>query len=110
MSKIFYTGRDANKEDYKNSEFTAKRTVKYGSEQSPLSLTVTSEARKLEIEVILNEHELFANINVDAEGEENINELTVILNKPKTVVLEKTPGRNDPCSCGSGKKFKKCCG
>jgi preprotein translocase subunit SecA len=22
----------------------------------------------------------------------------------------KTPGRNDPCSCGSGKKFKKCCG
>jgi uncharacterized protein YecA (UPF0149 family) len=19
------------------------------------------------------------------------------------------PGRNDPCSCGSGKKFKKCC-
>jgi len=23
---------------------------------------------------------------------------------------EKKPGRNDPCSCGSGKKFKKCCG
>ena len=21
-----------------------------------------------------------------------------------------TPGRNDPCPCGSGKKFKKCCG
>jgi uncharacterized protein YecA (UPF0149 family) len=21
-----------------------------------------------------------------------------------------TPGRNDPCFCGSGKKFKKCCG
>ncbi len=21
-----------------------------------------------------------------------------------------TPGRNEPCSCGSGKKFKKCCG
>jgi len=20
------------------------------------------------------------------------------------------PGRNDPCCCGSGKKFKKCCG
>lgn len=23
---------------------------------------------------------------------------------------EDVPGRNDPCSCGSGKKFKKCCG
>jgi hypothetical protein len=22
----------------------------------------------------------------------------------------RSPGRNDPCSCGSGKKFKKCCG
>ncbi|MDD3663199.1 MAG: SEC-C metal-binding domain-containing protein, partial [Candidatus Pacebacteria bacterium] len=22
----------------------------------------------------------------------------------------KTVGRNDPCPCGSGKKFKKCCG
>ncbi|EAQ7366869.1 SEC-C domain-containing protein, partial [Salmonella enterica] len=21
----------------------------------------------------------------------------------------KRPGRNDPCFCGSGKKFKKCC-
>jgi SEC-C motif-containing protein len=24
--------------------------------------------------------------------------------------LEPKVGRNDPCSCGSGKKFKKCCG
>jgi SEC-C motif-containing protein len=23
---------------------------------------------------------------------------------------EAVPGRNDPCSCGSGKKYKKCCG
>ncbi len=25
-------------------------------------------------------------------------------------VSEKTVGRNDPCPCGSGKKYKKCCG
>ena len=23
---------------------------------------------------------------------------------------EKAVGRNDPCPCGSGKKYKKCCG
>ena len=23
---------------------------------------------------------------------------------------ERAPGRNDPCPCGSGKKYKKCCG
>ena len=30
--------------------------------------------------------------------------------KTKTVVKEKTVGRNEPCPCGSGKKYKKCCG
>ncbi|MCD8089578.1 MAG: SEC-C domain-containing protein [Clostridiales bacterium] len=28
----------------------------------------------------------------------------------KTIVKEKKIGRNDPCPCGSGKKYKKCCG
>ena len=26
------------------------------------------------------------------------------------VLAKKTAGRNDPCPCGSGKKYKKCCG
>jgi uncharacterized protein YozE (UPF0346 family) len=30
--------------------------------------------------------------------------------KSKTVVKEKQTGRNEPCPCGSGKKYKKCCG
>ena len=28
----------------------------------------------------------------------------------KTVRNENKVGRNDPCPCGSGKKYKKCCG
>ena len=28
----------------------------------------------------------------------------------KTVVKGAKVGRNDPCPCGSGKKYKKCCG
>lgn len=28
----------------------------------------------------------------------------------KTIVNENKVGRNDPCTCGSGKKYKKCCG
>ena len=31
------------------------------------------------------------------------------LNKA-TIVNKKKTGRNDPCPCGSGKKYKKCCG
>jgi len=30
--------------------------------------------------------------------------------RPKTVRIETRVGRNDPCPCGSGKKYKKCCG
>lgn len=29
---------------------------------------------------------------------------------PETIRAEKQePGRNDPCPCGSGKKYKQCC-
>ena len=30
--------------------------------------------------------------------------------KPMPMHVEKKVGRNDPCPCGSGKKYKKCCG
>ena len=30
-------------------------------------------------------------------------------NKPEPIVNKKSVGRNEPCPCGSGKKFKKCC-
>jgi uncharacterized protein len=29
---------------------------------------------------------------------------------PSSVRAPNTPGRNDPCPCGSGKKYKRCCG
>ena len=29
---------------------------------------------------------------------------------PKPFIREPKIGRNDPCPCGSGKKYKKCCG
>nr|WP_269465111.1 SEC-C metal-binding domain-containing protein [Jeotgalibacillus malaysiensis] len=29
--------------------------------------------------------------------------------KGQPVKAEKSLGRNDPCPCGSGKKYKKCC-
>ena len=30
--------------------------------------------------------------------------------RQETIIKGDVPGRNDPCSCGSGKKYKKCCG
>lgn len=37
-------------------------------------------------------------------------ELYLTQKKSGTIVKEKKVGRNDPCPCGSGKKYKKCCG
>ena len=33
-----------------------------------------------------------------------------LVDPPPKTVEDRPPGRNDPCPCGSGKKFKYCCG
>ncbi len=43
----------------------------------------------------------------DIEAEEELLEKT---EKVEPIKAEAAPGRNDPCPCGSGKKYKKCCG
>lgn len=42
--------------------------------------------------------------------EEERHALLVEYRKSTQVIRESFAGRNDPCPCGSGKKFKKCCG
>lgn len=46
----------------------------------------------------------------DLLSEERRKELYLEQKKSKTVVKPPKVGRNDPCPCGSGKKYKKCCG
>lgn len=43
----------------------------------------------------------------DVEAEQ---ELVKKTEKVKPLHSDRAPGRNDPCPCGSGKKYKKCCG
>ena len=43
-------------------------------------------------------------------AEERRKELYKAQKKSMTVVKGKKIGRNDPCPCGSGKKYKQCCG
>ncbi|UJF21593.1 PBPRA1643 family SWIM/SEC-C metal-binding motif protein [Shewanella sp. OMA3-2] len=108
--KYFFKGRRTPKPAYGESGYNTKRATKPGTEISPLLLSVQTEARKVEVAALVAEHQLFANITVDADKAENIIELTGLLNKPKAVSFEAKPNRNDVCSCGSGKKYKKCCG
>ena len=43
----------------------------------------------------------------DMEAEEELLEKT---ERVEPIKATQAPSRNDPCPCGSGKKFKKCCG
>lgn len=54
-------------------------------------------------------------LKVDAEEVKTKAQQKLVFNRPSdtshgTIQKEKKIGRNDPCPCGSGKKFKKCCG
>lgn len=46
----------------------------------------------------------------DIFTEAELKELYVKQKKSGTFIREEKIGRNDPCPCGSGKKYKKCCG
>ena len=76
-----------------------------------------------EIDLDINFEKLFFNmLKAEAEylyglpqwenilTEEKMIEIIKDYKRSKTVHKEKEPGRNDPCPCGSGKKYKKCCG
>jgi len=110
MHDLYYKGRIHTRVNHVKTGYNTKRNVKLGTEKHPLTLVVNSDKRKLEVEALVAENELFADITVDSSVDENIHDLNGILNKPTTTTFEKTPNRNDPCSCKSGKKYKKCCG
>ena len=46
----------------------------------------------------------------DIYSEEELKKLYKEQKESGTIRKEKKIGRNDPCPCGSGKKYKKCCG
>ncbi|MFC4258134.1 PBPRA1643 family SWIM/SEC-C metal-binding motif protein [Marinobacter lacisalsi] len=111
--KFFYKGRqDARQHHTAYGGFQTNASRKRGSRKYPLTLVVTSEGRKQEVEAQVAGAGLHANVVVDTRDGvvESITELTAALNKGETVTMAKGPSRNDPCPCGSGVKFKKCCG
>ncbi|SJL82491.1 PBPRA1643 family SWIM/SEC-C metal-binding motif protein [Vibrio palustris] len=109
MSKLFFKGRIETRKNHVKSGYNVNRDVKAGTAEAPITVTVASDERKAEIDVIAQEHAIITHIIVDASQQENTLELDTLLNKPTTTTFEKTPNRNEPCVCGSGKKYKKCC-
>jgi len=90
--------------------FDGKKSLKLGTEKRPATVNVKTKTRQKELESIFKKNKWHYKIEVDSKKEEDITDLDILLNTPKPVKSDQKIGRNDPCPCGSGKKFKKCCG
>ncbi len=91
-------------------KFSGEREDKPGTEKNPVVVTVQSEERSKEIQVLCAEKGWACAVTVDKDQPEDTTQLDRLLNPPKPVVASAKVGRNDPCPCGSGKKYKQCCG
>ena len=91
-------------------QFDGKKTAKLGTEKNPAVVNVQTEERVKELEAVFEENGWTYKIELEPDKPEDITDLEILLNPQKPKIAEKKVGRNEPCPCGSGKKFKKCCG
>ena len=87
-----------------------KRGKPFDAEKKPAIVNVQNEERLKEIASIFEENGWKYTIGLEPDKPEDIADLERLLNPPKPKIAEKKVERNEPCPCGSGKKFKKCCG
>lgn len=104
------------KQEYKREAFELFEMLLENVRNEVTKITFTVQIRRAEDVEETNPAKTYSNINVsynhsqndaDSESAEN-----AAKNKAdnKSKANKKSPSRNDPCPCGSGKKYKHCCG
>ena len=83
---------------------------KLGTKKKPAIVSVQTEERAKEIASTCDEHGWHYIIGFEPDKPEDVSDVDRLLNPSVPKIAEKKIGRNDPCPCGSGKKYKKCCG
>jgi SWIM/SEC-C metal-binding protein len=84
--------------------------AKLGSSKRPAVVRVCTQRKGEEIVSICNRLGWKVIVGVEPDQEEDISDFERLLHPQRPVKSEAAPGRNDPCPCGSGRKYKKCCG
>ncbi len=90
--------------------YDGKKTAKLGTKKNPAAVHVKTKKRMKEVAAKFEKNGWKYKIELEPDKPEDITDLELLLNPPKTVIAGKKFGRNEPCPCGSGRKFKKCCG
>jgi len=91
--------------------------AKLGTAKRPATARVQTMARAQEIVALCERHGWKVIVGIEPDKSEDISDVERLLNpnkakrsKPRAATRGKPKvGRNDPCPCGSGLKFKQCC-
>jgi len=90
--------------------FAVKKTAKLGTEKNPAVVRVQTEEKMKEVTTLFEENNWKYTIGLEPDQPEDITDLERLMSPLKPTTAEKKVGRNVLCPCGSGKKYKKCCG
>jgi len=80
-----------------------------GTERNPLRLRVRDKAHAMALIALCQERGWKAIVGIEPDKPEDTSDLDKKLHPPAPVWVDQKIGRNEPCPCGSGKKYKKCC-
>ncbi len=92
------------------NQFDGQRPGRLGTPKNPAVIRVQTEDRSQEVAALCDQNGWHCTIDVDVDQPEDIGDLELLQNPIKTRTVGTKTGRNAPCPCGSGQKFKKCCG
>ncbi|MEJ2628312.1 MAG: SEC-C metal-binding domain-containing protein [bacterium] len=92
------------------NKYDGKKELKLGTEGNPAVIRVQTKTRMKELAKIFEKKGWKYSIEVDRNKPEDLTDLKILQKRTKPIKSNKKIGRNDPCPCGSGKKYKNCCG
>ena len=81
-----------------------------GTSKRPAVVRVQTQARAEEIVFTCDRNGWQVIVGVEPDQDEDVSDVERLLHPPAPARAAPTTGRNDPCPCGSGRKYKKCCG
>jgi SWIM/SEC-C metal-binding protein len=84
--------------------------ARLGSRARPAIVRVQTETHAQEIVAVCQAHGWQVIVGVEPDAPEDVSDVHKLL-APEQFIARQPPavGRNAPCPCGSGRKYKKCC-
>jgi hypothetical protein len=89
------------------AQFKPQSEITYAFERTPIQMAVTESGIRV-FRYFQNQRKP-AVVTRGNERLDPFSDISISMLDPMPIQVESRPGRNEPCPCGSGKKFKRCC-